>query len=160
VRLRRLGAERDARFVMNHGAGALYRLGGDADALAQLAGEIATLEGVSGHWPAAEYAGLGLPVPAEHPLVADWMFEAAPGFCYGDAADGDDEHGPPKYLGTHGQRGLYADNAAFFLAAGAGVRRGVALGPIKSRDVGPTVAAALGLRMDGVEGAVLERALG
>jgi predicted AlkP superfamily pyrophosphatase or phosphodiesterase len=159
VRLRRLGAERDARFVMNHGAGALYRLGGDAAALAQLAGEIAALEGVSGHWPAAEYAGLGLPVPAEHPLVADWMFEAAPGFSYGDTADGDDEHGPPKYLGTHGQRGLYADNAAFFLAAGTGVRRGVALGPIKSRDVGPTVAAALGLRMDGVEGAVLERAL-
>ena len=160
VRLRRLGAQRDARFVMNHGAGALYRLGGDAAALGQLAREIAALEGVSGHWPASEYGGLGLPVPDEHPLVADWMFEAAPGFSYGDTADGEDEHGPPKYLGTHGQRGLYADNAAFFLAAGAGIRRGAALGAIRSRDVGPTIAATLGLRMDGVEGAVLERALG
>jgi len=64
-----------------------------------------------------------------------------------------------KYLGTHGQRPLYADNAAFFLAVGAGVRRGVALGPIRSRDVAPTVAATLGLRMEAVEGATLDRAL-
>ena len=75
------------------------------------------------------------------------------------ARTGDDEHGAPKYLGTHGQRPLYADNAAFFLAAGAGIRRGVALGSIRSRDVGPTVAATLGLRMEAVEGAVLDRAL-
>jgi len=160
VRLRRLGAQRDARFVMNHGAGALYRLGGDAAALGQLAREIAALEGVSGMWTASEYGALGLPTLGEHSQVADVMFEAAPGFSYGDTADGEDEHGPPKYLGTHGQRGLYADNAAFFLAAGAGIRRGAALGAIRSRDVGPTIAATLGLRMDGVEGAVLERALG
>ncbi len=87
------------------------------------------------------------------------MFEAAPGYSYGDGADGDDEHGPPKYLGTHGQRALYPDNAAFFLAAGAGIRRGVALGTIRSRDVGPTVASALGLRMEATEGATLDRAL-
>jgi len=92
------------------------------------------------------------------------MFEAAPGYSFGDAAggdaaSGDDEHGAPKYLGTHGQRALYADNAAFFLAAGAGVRRHVALGAIRSRDVVPTIAATLGLRMEAVEGAVLDRAL-
>ncbi|HEX5528799.1 MAG TPA: alkaline phosphatase family protein, partial [Methylomirabilota bacterium] len=96
---------------------------------------------------------------AEHPLVADWMFEAAPGFCYGDPADGDAEHGPPKYLGTHGQRALYPDNAALFLAAGAGIRRGAALGTIRSRDVAPTVATTLGLRMEAIEGAALDRAL-
>src|ERR1043166_466438 len=37
ARLRRLGAEREARFVMNHGAGALYRLEAGDAALAQLA---------------------------------------------------------------------------------------------------------------------------
>jgi predicted AlkP superfamily pyrophosphatase or phosphodiesterase len=169
VRLRKLGAQREARFVMNHGAGALYRLDADPSALAQLAREIASIEGVSGMWPAAEYGPLGLPSPAAHHQVADVMFEAAPGYSFGDGAggdgaggdgaDGDDEHGAPKYLGTHGQRPLYADNAAFFLAAGAGIRRGGALGPIRSRDVAPTVAAALGLRMEAVEGAVLDRAL-
>src|SRR5690242_3880804 len=160
VRLRRLGAAREARFVMNHGAGALYRREADTAAVEQLARAIADMEGVSGMWTAKEYGALGLPTPGDHPLVADWMFEAAPGFSYGDTADGEDDHGSPKYLGTHGQRGLYADNAAFFLAAGAGIRRGAALGAIRSRDVGPTIAATLGLRMDGVEGAVLERALG
>jgi predicted AlkP superfamily pyrophosphatase or phosphodiesterase len=159
VTLRKLGAQREARFVMNHGAGALYRLEGDLAGLHQLAREIATLEGVSGMWTAAEYGTLGLPTPGEHHQVADVMFEAAPGYAYGDTAEGEDEHGPPKYLGTHGQRPTYGDNAAFFLAAGAGVRRDVALGAIRSRDVAPTVATVLDLRMDAVEGAVLGRML-
>jgi hypothetical protein len=117
------------------------------------------MEGVSGMWTASEYGDLGLPTPGDHPQVADVMFEAAPGYSYGDAAEGDAEHGAPKYLGTHGQRPLYGDNAAFFLAAGAGIRRDVALGAIKSRDVAPTVATVLGFRMDAVEGAVLSRML-
>ncbi len=159
VRLRKLGAQREARFVMNHGAGALYRLDADPTAVDQLAREIAAMEGVSGMWPATEYEALGLPAPADHHQVADVMFEAAPGYSYGDAADGEDEHGAPKYLGTHGQRPVYADNAAFFLAAGAGIRRDVALGLIRSRDVAPTIAATLNLRMDAVEGTILTRAL-
>jgi predicted AlkP superfamily pyrophosphatase or phosphodiesterase len=159
VTLRKLGAQREARFVMNHGAGALYRLEGDLAGLHQLAREIATLEGVSGMWTAAEYGTLGLPTPGEHHQVADVMFEAAPGYAYGDTAEGENEHGPPKYLGTHGQRPTYGDNAAFFLAAGAGVRRDVALGAIRSRDVAPTVATVLDLRMEAVEGAVLGRML-
>src|SRR5439155_18051796 len=100
VRLRRLGAEREARFVMNHGAGALYALDGDARAIAQLAAEIATMEGVSGAWTAAAYAGLGLPTPADNPFVADAMFEATPGYAFGDGAAGEEEHGAPKYLGN------------------------------------------------------------
>jgi predicted AlkP superfamily pyrophosphatase or phosphodiesterase len=159
VRLRKLGAQREARFVMNHGAGALYRLDADPAALEQLAREVAAMEGVSGMWMARDYGPLGLPTPAEHPQVADVMFEAAPGYSYGDAAEGDEEHGPPKYLGTHGQRPVYGDNAAFFLAAGAGIRRGVGIETIQSRDVAPTVGAALGLRMEATEGAVLARAL-
>jgi hypothetical protein len=159
VRLRARRAEREARFVMNHGAGALYRLDGDLAAVHQLAREIAGMEGVSGAWMAAEYEALGLPTPADHPQVADVMFEAAPGYTFGDTAEGDDEHGAPKYLGTHGQRPLHGDNAAFFLAAGAGIGRGVALGSIRSRDVAPSVATLLGLRMDGVEGTALPRML-
>jgi predicted AlkP superfamily pyrophosphatase or phosphodiesterase len=169
VRLRRRGALRidgdgrmsgEARFVMNHGAGALYGLRGDARAVDALAREIAGMEGVSAMWTSAEYAGLGLPTPADHRQVADAMFEAAPGFSFGDTATGDDEHGPPKYLGTHGQRPTYPDNAAFFLAAGAGIARGRELPPIRSRDVAPTVARALGLTLGSVEGTVLDQALG
>ena len=159
VRLRRLGAQREARFVMNHGAGALYRLDADERALEQLAREIEKMEGVSGMWSAGDYAALGLPAPADHPQVADVMFEAAPGYSFGDAAEGDDEHGAPKYLGTHGQRPTYADNAAFFLASGAGIARGREIAQIKSRDVAPTVARVLGVDMGAVEGSALEQAL-
>ena len=167
VRLRRLGALRfdegriagDARFVMNHGAGALYRLDADVAAVAQLAREIATMEGVSGMWTAAEYAALGLPTPDDHHQVADVMFEAAPGYAFGDDAAGEDEHGAPKFLGTHGQRPIYADNAAFFLAAGPAIKRGVQLPVIRSRDVAPTIATSLGLHLGRIEGVVLQQAL-
>jgi len=159
VRLRKLGAERLVRFVMNHGAGALYALESDAAALAQLAAEIARMEGVSAAWPSSEYAELGLPMPADNPLVADVMFEAAPGYSFGDTETGHDEHAAPKYLGTHGQRGSYPDNAALFIAAGPRFRSGVTLGTIRSRDVAPTIAAAAGLRLPAVEGVTLDAAL-
>jgi len=159
VRLRTLGAEREARFVMNHGAGALYALGADARAIAQLAGEIAKMAGVSAMWPASEYASIGLPAPSDNALTPDVMFEAAPGFMFGDEAAGDDEHGTPKYLGTHGQRGVYPDNHALFVAAGPAIGPGVTLPIIRSRDVAPTVAAALGVRLDGIEGVALAAAL-
>jgi predicted AlkP superfamily pyrophosphatase or phosphodiesterase len=159
VRLRRLGALRDARFVMNHGAGALYRLGADERGLGQLAGEIEKMDGVSGMWSAGDYPALGLPAPTDHHQVADVIFEAAPGYSFGDADAGDDEHGPPKYLGTHGQRPTYADNTAFFLAAGAGIARGREIASIRSRDVAPTVARVLGLVLGDVEGRLLEEAL-
>ena len=168
VRLRRLGALHvaadgrttgEARFVMNHGAGALYRLDGDAGAADDLAREIGTMEGVAGVWTAADYAGLGLPTPAEHGLVADAMFDAAPGYSFGDGADGEDEHGLPKYLGTHGQRPGHPDNLAFFLAVGAGIARGRELGVLRSRDVAPTVASALAIDMGPVEGDAIGGAL-
>jgi hypothetical protein len=76
-----------------------------------------------------------------------------------DDADGEALLGPPKYLGTHGQLPTHADNAAFFLAAGAGIRRGSALQPITSRDVAPTLAHLLRVPMPGVEGRLLAEAL-
>src|SRR5262249_3587563 len=128
--------------------------------LAELAREIGKMEGVSAMWSSDEYPSLGLPLPADHALVADAMFEAAPGYSFGDTAVGEEEHGTPRYLGTHGQRPMHADNTAVFLAAGAGIARGLEIGAIKSRDVAPTVARRLGLTMERVEGVVLERVLG
>jgi len=72
---------------------------------------------------------------------------------------GEDVLASPRYRGTHGQRPKYADNAAFFLAAGAGVRRGGELGPIVSRDLAPTPAQLLGIRMGSVDGRRLDEAL-
>jgi predicted AlkP superfamily pyrophosphatase or phosphodiesterase len=158
VRLRALGAAREARFVTNHGAGALYALEAGVDAVGQLTAEIGKMEGVSGAWTAAEYAGLGLPTPDANAFVADAMFEARPGYAFGDDA-GDEEYGAPKYLGNHGQRAIYEDNQALFIATGPAIRRGVTLPVIRSRDVAPTIAASLGVPLPDIEGVALAGAL-
>lgn len=170
VRLRRRGlldlaadgtlAHAQARFVMNHGAGWVYALDGDRARLARdLRAELAGLEGVSAVWAPEEYAALGLPTPDENPRSGDLLLEAAPGFMLSDEMRGEDEHGPPRYRGTHGQRPVHADNRAVFLAAGRGVKRGVRLGPITSRDVAPTLGALLSLPPAPTEGRILTEIL-
>jgi predicted AlkP superfamily pyrophosphatase or phosphodiesterase len=166
VRLRQLGllrvdaegrADGEARFVTNHGAGYLYLLGGDRQARTRdLAVELGALEGVARVWTAREYAALGLPAPAENPLVGDLVVEAEPGWAFGDEARGDDLTGPPRYRGNHGYLPSHADNHAFFLATGPGLGRGRRLVKLRSRDVAPTLAQVLGFAMPDVEGHVLE----
>ena len=171
VRLRRLGlmkvdaegriAESRARFVTNHGAGYVYVLDpADRPSLVRdLQSELAGLEGVIGIWGVADYAGLGLPLPDENPMMGELVLEAAEGYAFGDEARGDDHVGPPKYRGNHGHRPTHPDNGAFFLAAGAGVRRGAELGAIMSRDVAPTVAHLLEVTLGDVEGKLVTDAL-
>jgi hypothetical protein len=48
---------------------------------------------------------------------------------------------------------------AVFVAAGAGVRKGVRLGVIKNLDVAPTAAALLGLSLPTADGRVLSEAI-
>jgi predicted AlkP superfamily pyrophosphatase or phosphodiesterase len=170
VRLRQLGlltvdAEgridpRRARLVMNHGAAYLYVLGGDREATARdLRRELVGLPGVAGVWEPVDYPALGLPSPDDNPLAGDLVLEAVPGYSFGDEARGDDVLGPPKYRGTHGHRPAHPDNAAFFLAAGAGFQRGVEIPAITSRDVAPTLGRLLGLHPGDPDGRVLTEAL-
>jgi predicted AlkP superfamily pyrophosphatase or phosphodiesterase len=145
-----------ARVVMNHGGAYLYVLEGDRQAIAaDLAREIAKLEGVAGAWTESQYKALGIPTPSENPFVGEVALEAAPGYCYGDTASGDALLGPPKYRGTHGQRPEHDENHAFFLATGPGIRRGTTLAPIVSRDVAPTLGQWLGIAMPDVDRAPL-----
>lgn len=166
VRLARLGALRgdaergfsgEACFVMNHGAGYLYALDGDAHALRSLADEVAKMDGVAAAWPRERFGELGL--PRAHRMLPDVVFEARAGYQFADEAAGDEENGAPKYRGTHGQRPDAPGNAAFFMASGAGIRRGATLGEIQSRDVAPTLATLLGVAMPDVEGRVLSELL-
>ena len=149
----------EARFVMNHGAGALYALDGDRRALDTLAREIAPMEGVSGMWTPS-YASLGLPAAGRSSAGRRRHVRGRARFILsGDTAIGDEEYGAPKYLGTHGQRPTYPDNAAFFLAAGAGIARGRELRAIRSRDVAPTLTALLDLPPAPAEGRALTEIL-
>ena len=65
----------------------------------------------------------------------------------------------PRYRGNHGHLPTHPDNGAFFLAAGVSIAHGLALATVRSRDVGPTVAHVLGLRMDATDGRVLDSIL-
>lgn len=162
VRLRQLGLLDQARFVTNHGAGYLYLSDRrDAQAIVRdLVPELRKIEGVSGVWTGADYPGLGLPTPEENPHAGDLLLEAAPGYDFADEAQGDEViTSPPRYRGTHGQLPIHPENAAFFLALGPGIRRGMELARISSRDVAPTVAHALGVRMGETEGRLLTEIL-
>jgi predicted AlkP superfamily pyrophosphatase or phosphodiesterase len=172
VRLRRRGLLRlgpdgelgqaEARFVMNHGAGWVYALGGgDRARLARdLKAELGALEGVSAVWTPDEYAAVGLPAPDDNARSGDLLLEAAPGYMLSDEMRGEDEHGAPRYRGTHGQRPEHADNHALFVAAGRGIKRGVTLGRITSRDLAPTLTSLLGLPPAPTEGRTLTEILG
>src|SRR5438874_5594651 len=144
------GFSGEACFVMNHGAGYLYALDCDARALRSLADEISKMDGVAATWPRERFAELGL--PADHRMLPDAVFEAKPGYQFSDETAGEDENGAPKYRGTHGQRPEAPGNAAFFLASGAGLRRGAKLPRIHRRDVAPTPATLLGAALPDVEG--------
>jgi predicted AlkP superfamily pyrophosphatase or phosphodiesterase len=171
VRLRQLGlvkvdaegriVESRARFVTNHGAGYVYVLdpADRAGLVRDLKAELAGLEGVTGVWDASDYAGLGLPVPDDNPMIGELVLEAAEGYAFGDEARGDEHIGPPRYRGNHGHRPTHRDNGAFFLATGAGIRRGAELGAIVSRDVAPTVSHLLDVELADVEGALVTGAL-
>jgi len=151
----------EARFVTNGGSGWVYLTGGgDRARLARdLKAELASLEGVAGVWTPDEYASVGLPMPADDARAGDVLVEAAPGYMLTEEARGDEEHGVPKYRGNHGQRPDYDDNHAMFLAAGRGIKRGVSLGRITSRDVAPTPGALLDLPPAPAEGRLLTEIL-
>ena len=172
VRLRRLGllevdaegqvTRAEARLVMNHGAGYVYLAGGgDRERTARdLARALAGIEGVaggvdarglsrrSGCRPPARTRSRGTSSSRRRRDSISATRRAARRCTPRLGIAAPTASGPPT-----------PDNAAFFLAAGAGVRRGAELGPIVSRDVAPTLAHLLGLTMDNVEGRRLDEAL-
>jgi hypothetical protein len=64
-------------------------------------------------------------------------------------------HGTPTVKGNHGQLPDRPGLETGLIAEGPSVRSGAVLGRIHLVDIAPTVAALLGLRMEGVEGRVL-----
>jgi predicted AlkP superfamily pyrophosphatase or phosphodiesterase len=57
-----------------------------------------------------------------------------------------------RVAGTHGYLPSFAEMDSTFLIAGEGISRGLRLGRIDMRDIAPTLAAILGVALEGVEG--------
>jgi predicted AlkP superfamily pyrophosphatase or phosphodiesterase len=85
--------------------------------------------------------------------------EAAPGWAIGTSCDRGLTGASRTGAGTHGFLPTRPTMATGFIAAGAGVRDGVALERIRLIDVAPTVARLLGIPAPPVEGRVLEEIL-
>lgn len=84
---------------------------------------------------------------------ASFAFEATPGGSFGPGWTGDYK-APPLYLGAHGFAPEHSEMRAALAILGPAVRRGKIEGA-RLIDLAPTVAAWLGLRMDGIEGRVI-----
>lgn len=152
------GPERGAaRFVSNGGGGLVYVEHRDRRGLArELAVELGRLDGVANVWTEDAFASLGLPSPEANARVGDLLLETEPPCMFVNDADGVDLTGPTRrYRGAHGHLASRADNRAFFLAVGPGIKPGVELGSIATVDIAPTIAHLLGLELENVEGRVL-----
>jgi predicted AlkP superfamily pyrophosphatase or phosphodiesterase len=87
-----------------------------------------------------------------------YMLEAAPGFSFGSALDGEYLVQSPN-RGNHGYLPSNSDQQASFIAAGRHIRKGIVLKEIKMVDIAPTISQILNLSLPDTEGRVLNEIL-
>jgi predicted AlkP superfamily pyrophosphatase or phosphodiesterase len=154
-------ASRQAFAVTQGGAAFVYVLDADrrAEIIARLKTIFAELEGVKAVFDEREFEKLGHVPPSRDPREPDLLLAPKDGYTFDGKTAGDAvvEEGPLK--GVHGQLPDDPQMHAIFVASGAGIRPGARLGLVRSVDVAPTAARLLGLRMENVEGRVLEEIL-
>lgn len=152
-----------ATVVPEGGTAMVYLRGADA---AEVGGKVRdtlkALEGVDQVWEPSQYAALGYPDPKVNPQMADFVLTAKSGYGFAGAADGEPvvDVAEGAYIGLHGYPAEDPDMNAIFIAWGRGIRKGARIDTLRNVDVAPTVAALLGLKLEGVDGkavtAVLE----
>ena len=132
-----------------------------AELLPKLRESLGALEGVESVIGEERYAELGYPPPGPDSRMSDLVLAAKRGYAFGGDQDGAAVVDVPagSLSGNHGYLSTMPDMTAIFVAAGAGIRKGAALGAIPNLDVGPTAARLLGLEMKGVKGQVLTEIL-
>jgi predicted AlkP superfamily pyrophosphatase or phosphodiesterase len=103
-----------------------------------------------------DFAALGFPTPAQSDQAPDMVLAAKPDYAFSSESAGD-------YIteihegGTHGYLNNDPKMQAIFMAWGAGIPKGIRLGNISNLDVAPTIAELLGLKMQNVEGHVIQQ---
>jgi predicted AlkP superfamily pyrophosphatase or phosphodiesterase len=91
---------------------------------------------------------------------AEWMVDAAPGFCFSNRFEGPAVAGSAEDRGTHGHLPTRQGMEASFIIAGRGVVPGKNLGRIKLTEVAPTLAGRLGVPPDALASGVKRLNLG
>ncbi|MBV8879059.1 MAG: alkaline phosphatase family protein, partial [Planctomycetaceae bacterium] len=141
-----------ATVVPEGGTAMAYLRGADAVEVGPKVRELLKgLEGVEQLWEPSQYASLGLPDPKANPQMADFVLTARPGYGFGAPAEGepvvDVTEGIP--VGLHGYPADDPDMNAMFIAWGRGIRKGARIETLKNVDVAPTIAALLGISLQG-----------
>ncbi|HTU25501.1 MAG TPA: alkaline phosphatase family protein, partial [Pirellulales bacterium] len=110
-----------------------------------------------------DYAKYGLPDLHESPQTADMVLVAEDGYNFSGKVDDERWMAPSTQVGAYtGNHGMIATNPkmnAPFIAAGAGLKKGVKLEVIENIDVAPTVARLLGVTLSDTDGKVIAGAL-
>jgi predicted AlkP superfamily pyrophosphatase or phosphodiesterase len=145
----------DAWVVAEGGIGMVYVSDPErkAELLPKLRSIYASAEGIEKVYGVEEFAGLGLPTPAESDQAPDLVLAAKPDYAFsGDSAK--------TYItdatgGTHGFLNSDPQMQAIFMAWGEGVPKNSHLGAITNREVAPTIAKLLGLELKSAKAAAL-----
>jgi len=154
---------RQATALGQGGASFLYVLdkAHRAEILEKLATQFRGLEGIDEVVTEGDFARRGLVSPSVDPRMADLVITAKEGYSFSDAATGDAVVSPPSdsVKGGHGHSPTQPMMGAAFVAWGWGIRPGVKVPEMRSVDVAPTIAALLGLSMEGVDGRAIDAIL-
>ena len=152
----------DVYATSSGGSSMLYILNANrkAELTPKLADAFRAVEGVDRVVLPEEFAKWGLPNPATNARMGDLFLLAKDGYAFNARPDGPELAGMEGvYPGNHGYASTDPDMAITFIASGYGIRKGATLERMSSMDVGPTIAALLGLEMKNVEGRVLKEIL-
>jgi predicted AlkP superfamily pyrophosphatase or phosphodiesterase len=123
--------------------------------LARARQALAGMEGIDRVIEPAEYARLGLPLPAANEQMAALFLTAKEGYAFSaDSSEPAVVDAPAGSLGAHGYVATDPDLQALFIGAGRGIRPGVTLDTIDNVDLAPTAARLLGVELKDVEGKV------
>jgi predicted AlkP superfamily pyrophosphatase or phosphodiesterase len=124
----------------------------------QLKALFSTVEGVDHVYSPEELAEHGLPSRAQTDQSPDLFLTAKAGYFFDEETTGPVVHTVER-SGEHGYLNSDPDMNALFIAAGAGIRRGVRLDVFPNTDVAPTIAKVLGISYEGMDGSPLTEIL-
>jgi predicted AlkP superfamily pyrophosphatase or phosphodiesterase len=127
----------------------------------QIAALFKDAEGIDRVILPADFKYFGIADPQDDPRMPDLVLSGKTGYSFADRAAGEAAVTPKSadLRGTHGYDPDQLDMHATFIAWGAGIKPATTIDAMENMDVAPTIAALLGIRMEGVEGKALEAVL-
>ncbi len=118
------------------------------------------IEGVDKVFTESEFQSLGQATLDSNPNAPDLWIAAKSNYSFADSTAGDDIVVPrASRAGTHGYLPDQPDMLATLVMQGPSIQPGTLLGKISNRDVAPTIAALLGIKLPSADGQPLTRAL-